>query len=246
MQKTSIEIKGSNFTLLVLYLKSDNIDLIDKSLYKKIQEYPQFLKNAPIILNVSYLSFNQKNWRKIQKVIISHSFFIVGVTGCKDNYLKKIIIDSGLPVLLEGKKSTNIENNINQKISFFYKTHNIENETNKAIKKKIKKTHIINTPVRSGQKIYAKYSDLIVTNNVSAGAELVADGNIHIYGSVRGRVLAGANGDITSNIFCTALFAELLSISGEYWLSDQIPLKFIGKSAQIYLRNKILTINSLS
>jgi len=100
--------------------------------------------------------------------------------------------------------------------------------------------------VRSGQKIYAKYSDLIVTNNVSAGAELVADGNIHVYGSVRGRVLAGANGDITSNIFCTALFAELLSISGEYWLSDQIPLKFIGKSAQIYLRNKILTINSLS
>ncbi|QFQ32155.1 septum site-determining protein MinC [Buchnera aphidicola] len=246
MQKTSIEIKGSNFTLLVLYLKSDNIDLIDKSLYKKTQEYPQFFKNAPIILNISHLSLNQKNWRKIQEVIISHSFFIVGVTGCKDNYLKKIIVNSGLPVLLEGKKLENIENNINQKISFFYKTHNIENVINKDIKKKIEKTHIINTPVRSGQKIYAKYSDLIVTNNVSAGAELVADGNIHVYGSVRGRVLAGANGDITSNIFCTALFAELLSISGEYWLSDQIPLKFIGKSAQIYLRNKILTINSLS
>ncbi|QIQ41352.1 MAG: septum site-determining protein MinC [Buchnera aphidicola (Aphis urticata)] len=246
MQKTSIEIKGSNFTLLVLYLKSNNIDLIDKSLYKKIQEYPQFFKNAPIILNISDLSLNQTNWRKIQKVIISHSFFIVGVTGCKDNDLKKIIIDSGLPILLEGKKIENTENHINKNISFFYKNHNFTNTINKKIKKTKEKTHIINTPVRSGQKIYAKYSDLIVTNNVSAGAELVADGNIHIYGSVRGRVLAGANGDITSNIFCTALFAELLSISGEYWLSDQIPLKFVGKSAQIYLRNKILTINSLS
>ncbi|QCI18303.1 septum site-determining protein MinC [Buchnera aphidicola (Aphis nasturtii)] len=246
MQKTSIEIKGSNFTLLVLYLKSNNIDLIDKSLYKKIQEYPQFFKNAPIILNISDLSLNQTNWIKIQEVIISHSFFIVGVTGCKDNYLKKIIVDSGLPVLLEGKKIENTENHINKNISFFYKTHNFTNTINKKIKKKKEKTHIINTPVRSGQKIYAKYSDLIVTNNVSAGAELVADGNIHVYGSVRGRVLAGANGDITSNIFCTALFAELLSISGEYWLSDQIPTKFVGKSAQIYLRNKILTINSLS
>ncbi|WP_343154018.1 septum site-determining protein MinC [Buchnera aphidicola] len=249
MQKTSIEIKGSNFTLLVLYLKSNNIDLINKSLYKKVQEYPQFFKNAPIILNVSHLSLNQTSWGRIQEVIISHSLFIVGVTGCSDDYMKKIIINSGLPILLEGEKIKNITNNINQNISFFYKKYNCENKNDKTTKKtikKIEKTHIINTPVRSGQKIYAKYSDLIVTNNVSAGAELVADGNIHIYGSVRGRVLAGANGDITSNIFCTALFAELLSISGEYWLSDQIPLKFIGKSAQIYLSNKVLTINSLS
>lgn len=100
--------------------------------------------------------------------------------------------------------------------------------------------------MRSGQKIYAKHADLIVINNVSAGAELVADGNIHVYGIVRGRVLAGANGDTSRKIFCTGLFAELVSISGEYWLSDQIPSEFIGKSAQIYLKNKFLTINSLS
>ncbi|MDE5285708.1 MAG: septum site-determining protein MinC, partial [Buchnera aphidicola] len=112
--------------------------------------------------------------------------------------------------------------------------------------KKIQKTHIVETPVRSGQKIYAQNADLIVTNNVSAGAELVADGNIHIYGIFRGRVLAGANGDITSKIFCTQLFAELVSISGEYWLSDQIPTNFFGKSAKIYLKNQFLTIHSLA
>ncbi|QCI18867.1 septum site-determining protein MinC [Buchnera aphidicola] len=246
MQKTSIEIKGSNFTLLVLYIKSNNIDLINQSLNEKIQEYPHFFKNAPVILNVSHLSLNEINWKKIREVIISHNFFIVGVTGCKDNHFKKIIINSGLPVLLEGKKIENTEKSVNQDINFFYNKHNFENIVNKKTTKKTNRTHIINTPVRSGQKIYAKYSDLIVINNVSAGAELVADGNIHIYGTVRGRVLAGANGDITSNIFCTALFAELLSISGQYWLSDQIPLKFIGKSAQIYLSNKVLTINSLS
>jgi septum site-determining protein MinC len=237
MLKTSIELKGSNFTLLVMYLNNHNIDLINESLYKKIQECPKFFKNAPVIVNVSGLC-NVSDWKKIQEIIMSHGFFVIGVSGCEDKTLKRIIINSGLPILSESnKKNKNIVNDIS-----IVSTE----KTQIAITKKIEKTHIIDIPVRSGQKIYAKHADLIVVNNVSAGAELVADGNIHIYGIVRGRVLAGANGDTTRKIFCTALFAELVSISGEYWLSDQIPAEFIGKSVQIYLKNKFLTINSLS
>ncbi|QCI16001.1 septum site-determining protein MinC [Buchnera aphidicola] len=237
MSKTSIELKGSNFTLLVMYLYDHDINLISESIYKKIQECPKFFKNAPVIVNISSLC-NKADWKKIQEIIISYGFFVVGVSGCKDKKLKKIIINSGVPVLSESqRKNKNIIDDI----------FNISQEnTKKDIIKKIEKTHIIDLPVRSGQKIYAKHADLIVVNNVSAGAELVADGNIHVYGIVRGRVLAGADGDTTRKIFCTVLFAELVSISGEYWLSDQIPEKFIGKSAQIYLKNKFLTINSLS
>lgn len=241
MQKTSISLKGSNFTLLVLYLNHQNIDIINTSLYKKIQECPQFFKNAPIIVNVSGL-LSTVNWKKIQKIIVSHGFFILGVSGCKNNSLKKIIIDSGLPILSESQKKYD---NYNVKSIYNSSIATIE-KIKKNTTKKIEKTHIVDIPVRSGQKIYAKHADLIVVNNVSAGAELVADGNIHVYGIVRGRVLAGANGDTTRKIFCTGLFAELVSISGEYWLSDQIPVEFIGKSAQIYLKNKFLTINSLS
>ncbi len=91
------------------------------------------------------------------------------------------------------------------------------------------KTRIVNTPVRSGQQIYARDADLIVTNSVSAGAELVADGNIHIYGMMRGRALAGASGDRDCQIFCTNLAAELVSIAGEYWIMDQIPEEFLVK-----------------
>ena len=104
MQKQSIEIKGSNFTLLVLYLNNKNIDLINKSLYKKIQECPKFFKNAPIIVNVSKLC-NTVDWKKIKKIIISHGFFVVGVSGCQDGILKKNIIDSGLPILSERKNN---------------------------------------------------------------------------------------------------------------------------------------------
>ena len=84
-----------------------------------------------------------------------------------------------------------------------------------------------------------------MTANVSAGAELIADGNIHIYGLMRGRVLAGAAGDTESQIFCTHLHAELISIAGQYWLSDQIPGEFAGKAAKLSLVNNELTINNL-
>jgi septum site-determining protein MinC len=107
----------------------------------------------------------------------------------------------------------------------------------------ITKTRLIDQPVRSGQRIYAPHCDLIVTNHVSAGAELIADGNIHVYGMMRGRALAGAGGDRDAQIFCTHLTAELVSIAGEYWLSDNIPAEFYGKAARLRLGDSALTFN---
>ena len=100
--------------------------------------------------------------------------------------------------------------------------------------------------VRSGQQIYARNCDLIVTNSVSAGAELIADGNIHIYGMMRGRALAGASGDTQCQIFCTHLAAELVSIAGQYWLSDQIPSDYVGQAVRLSLLDNALTIQPLN
>ena len=110
----------------------------------------------------------------------------------------------------------------------------------------ITKTRLIDQPVRSGQRIYAPHCDLIVTNHVSAGAELIADGNIHVYGMMRGRALAGAGGDRDAQIFCTNLSAELVSIAGEYWLSDNIPAEFYGKAARLRLGENALTVQPLN
>ena len=101
-------------------------------------------------------------------------------------------------------------------------------------------------PVRSGQRIYAPQCDLIVTSHVSAGAELIADGNIHVYGMMRGRALAGASGDREAQIFCTHLTAELVSIAGVYWLSDKIPAEFYGKAARLQLAENALTVQPLN
>lgn len=77
-------------------------------------------------------------------------------------------------------------------------------------------TMIINRPLRSGQRIYARNTDLIVIGMVSQGAEVIADGNIHVYGPLRGKAMAGARGDTTARIFTTQLDPELLAIAGVY------------------------------
>jgi septum site-determining protein MinC len=100
----------------------------------------------------------------------------------------------------------------------------------------------VTEPVRSGTQIYARGGDLIVTAAVSPGAELVADGNIHVYGVLRGRALAGAGGDAAARIFCTRLEAELVSIAGRYMVSEQLPASVQSAAVQIALVNDQLTI----
>jgi septum site-determining protein MinC len=103
-------------------------------------------------------------------------------------------------------------------------------------------SRIVTEPVRSGTQIYARGGDLIVTAAVSPGAEVMADGNIHVYGPLRGRALAGVAGDTGARIFCTRLEAELVSIAGRYLVSEQLPAEHHGGPAQIALLDDRLTI----
>jgi septum site-determining protein MinC len=101
---------------------------------------------------------------------------------------------------------------------------------------------LVTEPVRSGTQIYARGTDLIVTTAVSPGAELVADGHIHVYGALRGRALAGASGDVEARIFCSRLEAELVSIAGRYLVSEQLPPEQRGSAVQIALIDDQLTV----
>jgi septum site-determining protein MinC len=95
---------------------------------------------------------------------------------------------------------------------------------------------IVDTPVRAGQRIYARGGDLVVTAVVNSGAELIADGSIHVYAPLRGRALAGATGNGDARIFALAMEAELVSIAGTYrTFENGIPKDFAGKPAQVRL-----------
>jgi septum site-determining protein MinC len=107
------------------------------------------------------------------------------------------------------------------------------------------RARIVTQPVRSGTQIYARGTDLIVTASVSPGAELIADGNIHVYSVLRGRALAGASGDAGARIFCSRLEAELVSVAGRYLVSDQLPIDQRGHPVQIALVDDQLTITRI-
>lgn len=235
MSNTPIELKGSSFTLSVVYLYDARPEIIQRALEDKIAQAPTFLKHAPVVLNVASLG-GAVNWQQIQQAVMSTGLHVVGISGCKDESLKAEITRAGLPLLNEGK----------EKAVQPARAAAPEQLSNTApIVAPAEKTRFIDTPIRSGQRIYAQNSDLIVASHVSAGAELIADGNIHIYGMMRGRALAGASGNTDTHIFCTHLHAELVSVAGEYRLSDEIPADYYGKAVRLNLINGALFFQPL-
>ena len=100
-------------------------------------------------------------------------------------------------------------------------------------------------PVRSGQRVYAQQRDLTICAAVGAGAEVIADGSVHIYGPLRGRALAGAQGNTQARIFCREFHAELVAVAGQYKVMDEIPASLVGKAVQVWLQGDKLHIEEL-
>ena len=110
-----------------------------------------------------------------------------------------------------------------------------------------KPTVVISRPIRTGQQVYAQGADLIVLGMVSEGAEVIADGNIHVYAPLRGRALAGASGNREARIFAQDMQAELVSIAGIYRSIEQdLPESLANKPTQIYLEENRLVMSALS
>ncbi|HEY4068646.1 MAG TPA: septum site-determining protein MinC [Burkholderiaceae bacterium] len=107
-------------------------------------------------------------------------------------------------------------------------------------------TLIVDKPLRSGQRVYAKGADLVVLGAVSHGAEVIADGNVHVYGPLRGRALAGALGDTSARIFTTCMQPQLISIAGIYRTTDtELSANVLGKPAQVRLELEKLLVEPL-
>ncbi|HEX7130403.1 MAG TPA: septum site-determining protein MinC [Rhodanobacteraceae bacterium] len=100
-------------------------------------------------------------------------------------------------------------------------------------------------PVRTGQQVYARGRDLVIVAPVANGAEVLADGNVHVYGALRGRAFAGALGDESARIYCSEFRAELVSIAGHYRVFEEIPAQYDGKAVQIHLDGNKLKITNL-
>ena len=210
---TSAELKGSSFTLSVLHLHTTDMQQTKKMLAEKVAQAPLFFQGAPVVINIEKVDLSHGssiNFEILHSVVTEAGFIPVGISGCADKETQTKAKSVGFAIM----------------------------NTAKAIKKQqniITPTKIISTPVRSGQQIYAKDSDLVILTHVNPGAEIIADGSIHIYGSLRGRAIAGASGQTQASIICKDIQPELVSIAGQYWLSDKIPKESWGKSGRFQL-----------
>ena len=104
---------------------------------------------------------------------------------------------------------------------------------------------LIDQPVRSGQSVVFERGDITVLGSVASGAEVMAGGSVHVYGTLRGRAIAGLSGHPGARIFCSKLQAELLAIDGVYQTADNIPAKLLGKSVQAWLDGEQMKISVL-
>jgi len=106
---------------------------------------------------------------------------------------------------------------------------------------------LVDKPLRSGQQVYARGGDLVVLSLVSDGAEVIADGHIHVYAPLRGRALAGAKGDTAARIYTTCMQAQLLSIAGVYRTGEAaLPPALLGKAAQVRLSDEQILVEALT
>lgn len=213
------DLKGSSFTLSVLHLADIDVNGNLSFLREKTEQAPAFFAHAPVVINVAQSKANI-DFHSLKSGILDIGMFPVGVTGCKDKHQQTLAIDAGLAVMNASRSSTQAP-------------------------APLAALRVIRTPVRSGQQIYAKDGDLLVLSHISAGAEVIADGSIHIHGTLRGRAIAGASGQKGAKILCNDIQAELVSIAGTYWLSDQISSDYWKQKVMVSLDDDILHIESL-
>ncbi|PSU32466.1 septum site-determining protein MinC [Photobacterium lutimaris] len=216
----SAELKGGSFTLSALHLVDGDIQQAINFLKEKVEQAPHFFSAAPIVIDVSQAG-NKLDFALLKSHVQAAGMIPVGISGCKQPGQQEQAKQAGFAIMNAAKQA-------------------------KAAEPVMTPTKIIKNPVRSGQQIYAKNSDLIVLGHVSPAAEIIADGCIHVYGTLRGRAIAGASGQKEAKIFCHNLQPELISIAGNYWLSDKIQEEFWGSNVVISLAENNLNIEQMA
>lgn len=238
MADASIEFKGSSFTLSVLHLKSSELVDIRADLTKKVAQAPDFFYLVPVVVNIEHID-SSIDYQAVKVLVEEFNFTFVGFTGSVLKEQRILIRELGFSFVNTAKANNSKKTTI-AKESPATETTKVPTKTDEHLF--TDKVH--RGQIRSGQQIYAKEQNLVIIGSVSAGAEVIADGNIHVYGSLRGRAIAGAKGHHKAQIYCQNLEAELVSINGNYWLSESMEQHW-GSPAFIHLTDSELMSSTL-
>ena len=237
-----LEFKSSTFSVPVLVVASDDLAVIEQQLQEKTSLAPEFFKNSPVVLDLQEI--NKRGYDidivALTDTIRKAGLLPVGIRGGNVQQNKQAL-ELLIPVYSMHSGSVSVENKKQKTIVPVIET---KTDVDVGIETDATATTLITQPIRSGQRIYAA-GDLVILSQVSAGAEIMAEGNIHVYNTLRGRALAGVRGNSEARIFCFDLQAELISIAGNYKISEDLDESVRNKPVQIYLQDQALIIKDI-
>jgi septum site-determining protein MinC len=249
---TPFELEGMVSTVTVLRLATIDLNAIKRELRSKLEQLPGFFLDAPIVVDLSTLEGSDEEELEAheRREISLHDLATllrelkvvpVGIRNLREARRAEARA-AGFGVIRGGAKRPTRGAQPREAEAPRGHERRPEEPAREAF---AQGSMILRTPLRSGQVVYAEQCDAVVLAPVNAGAEIIADGNIHIYASLRGRALAGAHGNEDARIFCKSLDADLVAIAGCYLRADEIPEKHRGRASQIYLDNGQLVIADL-
>lgn len=226
------ELKGSSYTLTALRLRGDDPDAVIDFVRAQMAKAPGFFEGAPMVIDCSLIA-QQEAVIEIASALRAEGIIVVGVQGV-DPDMEPRLKAAGLALLrVAGGGAV------------------------KASRPKVAKptsapapvvkvpTRVVTQPVRGGQQIYAKDSDLVILAAVNRDAEVIADGHIHVWGPLRGKALAGASGDESAAIYARQMDAQLVSIAGNYRVLDDLDAELKGSDVRVSLHEQSIQIESI-
>ena len=237
-QDPVFQLKGSMLAITVLELAHNDLQRLEQQLAEKVAQAPNFFSNIPLVLALDKLPAAEGilDLGELMALCRRHGLRTLAIRANREEDIAAALA-LDIPVL----PPSGAREKLVEPVEITAKR-----KAEKPPEPVVKPTKVINSPVRGGMQVYAQGGDMIVLAPVSAGAELLADGNIHVYAPMRGRALAGVKGDTKARIFCQQLGAEMLSIAGQYKVSEDLrrdPLW--GDAVQVSLTGDVLNITRL-
>ena len=246
-QSHCYDIKSADLSLLALVLKTTDIQAISQALEQQLAESPGFFEQDPVIIDVSLIASDSDavtlNLESLLPLLRQHGLLPLAIKGAQSallNHAKGLgLVDAS-------------DARIRRSVPL---AEPVQAQARPAASEPLAEPlpepapvtppvlapqgpMVVDKPLRSGQQVYAKGRDLIVLAMVNAGAEVIADGNIHIYASLRGKAIAGARGNMQARIFAQVMEPELISIAGIYRTSENaLPKEVLGQAAQVCLQS---------
>ena len=237
----SFEIKSASLPLVSFLLKSADLQVLSQDLQSRLGDTPDFFDNDAVLIDLQHLDDHSGplDFAALVQLLRSYRMNPVALRPLNPVHEAAATL-AGLFLTSEARTLPSTPT-----------THEVvrEVEVVREIVREVAASStamVIDKPLRSGQHVYAKGRDLVMLAMVNPGAEIMADGHIHVYAPLRGKAIAGAKGDTSARIFTNSLEAELLSIAGVYRTSDTpLPKELAGKAAQVWLSDDKLMMQGL-